>query len=383
MAVPQTTRDPRPWTGWEITSRPVVESRCTRNTKRSEKTDHFHAGAPLTSQLVARGSSSSPRVRRPHLPKAMFASRLLSRLGRAAVPTAALACGATAAAVAVLPAWSEPAVKAQSWDTMFNLPEQKSIAGKTALITGCSAGIGKATACGLASSGCNLVLVARRAEKLEELKAEINRRVPGVSVTVVAGDVNDDALYEKLVALKVPQKVDILFANAGLALGKETVGSADLSDWKGMMDANCLGAFRLIDLCLPEMVKRGGGHVLATGSIAGLESYEGGSVYCASKHALHAFMKALRFETYAKNIKVTVVAPGFVGEGTEFSEVRFKGDKAKAVSTYENLKELRASDVAAQVLWAVRQPDHVNVDLLQVMPTDQGSAQRIHRARRS
>ena len=110
-------------------------------------------------------------------------------------------------------------------------------------------------------------------------------------MTVVAGDVNDDALYARLSALKIPERVDILFANAGLALGKDPVGSAELADWKGMMDANCFGAFRLIDLVVPEMAKRGGGHVLATGSIAGLESYEGGSVYCASKHALHAFMK--------------------------------------------------------------------------------------------
>ena len=122
--------------------------------------------------------------------------------------------------------------------------------------------------------------------------------------------------------------------------------------------------------------------MLATGSIAGLESYEGGSVYCASKHALHAFMKVLRYETHAKNVRCTTVAPGFVGEGTEFSEVHFHGDKAKAGVVYENLRELRATDVAAQVLWAVRQPDHVNVDILQVMPTDQGSAQRIHRVKR-
>ena len=108
------------------------------------------------------------------------------------------------------------------------------------------------------------MLVARRAEKLDELKAEISRRAPRVDVTVVAGDVNDDALYARLSALKIPERVDILFANAGLALGKDPVGSAELADWKGMMDANCFGAFRLIDLVVPEMAKRGGGQARHT-----------------------------------------------------------------------------------------------------------------------
>jgi 3-hydroxy acid dehydrogenase/malonic semialdehyde reductase len=168
-------------------------------------------------------------------------------------------------------------------------------------------------------------------------------------------------------------------ANAGLAVGKEPVGEANEDDWEQMMNANCMGAFRLINLILPEMIKRGGGHVVATGSIAGLESYEGGSVYCASKHALHAFMKSLRYETHAKNVRVTTLAPGMVGEGTEFSEVRFKGDSSKAAATYVGMQELRSSDCAAQILWALRQPPHVNIDFLHVQPTSQGSAQRIHR----
>merc|ERR1719502_675649 len=117
------------------------------------------------------------------------------------------------------------------------------------------------------------------------------------------------------------------------------------------------------------MIERGGGHIISTGSIAGLEPYEGGSVYCATKHAVHAFMKTLRYETYAKNIRCTTVAPGFVGEGTEFSEVRFHGDKEKASSVYDKMQELRATDVAAQIVWALRQPSHVCLDLIHVMPT--------------
>jgi len=268
----------------------------------------------------------------------------------------------------------------QAWDTLFELTQEKPIAGRTALITGCSAGIGKATACMLAAADCNLVLVARREDKLQELAAEIMRRKPLLSVTIVSGDVCDAAFYDKLQTEEVLQKVDILVANAGLALGKDPVGTADLGDWEKMMGANCMGAFRLINLCVPEMIKRGGGHIVATGSIAGLEAYEGGAVYCASKHALHAFMRALRFETYAKNVRVTVLAPGMVGEGTEFSEVRFKGDNTKAAATYAGIEELRSSDCAAQILWALKQPDHVNIDLIHVQPTAQASATRIHRS---
>ena len=268
--------------------------------------------------------------------------------------------------------------KQQEYDDLFDAVQEVSVRGKTALITGCSSGIGKAAACALAAAGVNLILVARRAEKLQDLKQQVEKRRLGVEVTVVPGDVCDSKLYDDLAALNV--SVDILVANAGLARGKDEVGAAALNDWIEMMSANCMGTFRLVNAFLPGMAERGCGHVIATGSIAGLESYEGGSVYCASKHALHAFMKALRYETYAKNIRCTVVAPGFVGEGTEFSAVRFKGDGAKAAATYENMKELRASDVAAQILWAVRQPAHVNLDMIQIMPTCQGGATRVHRS---
>lgn len=168
-------------------------------------------------------------------------------------------------------------------------------------------------------------------------------------------------------------------ANAGLARGKDTVGSATLSDWAEMMDANCMGTFRLVNELVPIFTNKGGGHIISTGSIAGLEAYEGGAVYCASKHAVHAFMKALRYETFKANIRCTVVAPGFVGEGTEFSEVRFKGDQAKVAATYADMQELKATDVSAQILWAVRQPPHVCLDMIHVMPSCQASAQRIHR----
>lgn len=130
---------------------------------------------------------------------------------------------------------------------------------------------------------------------------------------------------------------------------------------------------------LPQMLARGSGHVVSLGSIAGLEPYEGGAVYAASKHAMHAFCKALRYETYDSNIRCTVVAPGLVGEGTEFSEVRLRdGDKAKEV--YDGMAELKATDLANSIVWVLRQPPHVNVDMLHVMPTCQGGSGRIHRS---
>merc|ERR1719433_432302 len=253
------------------------------------------------------------------------------------------------------------------------------IAGKWALVSGASSGIGKATACALAACGCNLYLLARRQDRLEEIKMEIDKRSLGVEVKVVVGDVNADDTYAKLKEAGALETVDFLVNNAGLAVGKDPVGGANLGDWKTMLDANCLGAFRLANEVLPGIVARGGGHVITTGSIAGLEAYEGGSVYCASKHAVHAFMKALRYENYAKNVRCTVVAPGFVGEGTEFSEVRFKGDQDKVSATYAGMKELRATDVASQIVWALRQPAHVCLDMIHVMPTCQGGATRIHR----
>jgi len=269
-------------------------------------------------------------------------------------------------------------VEAIPYDTMFAATNIVDISGKWALVSGASAGIGKATACALAAAGCNLVLVARRESQLEELKAEILKRFSSLEVKVVAGDVCNDDTYEKIKATAV--KVDFLVNNAGLAKGTDRVGSASIADWKTMMDCNCLGAFRMVNEVIPGMFERGGGHIVTTGSIAGLEPYEGGSVYCASKFAVHAFMKALRYETYSKNIRCTVVAPGIVGEGTEFSEVRL-GDKEKAANVYKGIDELKATDVAAQIVWALRQPSHVNVDLLHVMPTAQGGAgTRIHRA---
>jgi len=275
------------------------------------------------------------------------------------------------------------AVPTQEYDALFAAGKEvvlQDLSGKWALITGASSGIGKATACALAAAGCNVAILARRKDRLDEIKAEIDKRSLGVKVKVVVGDVNKDETYTALKEQGILEGTDFLINNAGLAIGKDPIGSSKLDDWKTMLDANCLGAFRMVNEVLPGIIARGGGHVITTGSIAGIEPYEGGSVYCASKHAVHAFMKVLRYENYTKNVRCTVVAPGAVGEGTEFSEVRFKGDQEKAAAAYVGMQELKATDVAAQIVWAIRQPAHVCLDLIHVMPTVQAGATRIHRS---
>lgn len=201
-----------------------------------------------------------------------------------------------------------------------------------------------------------------------------------MEVQLAVGDVCSDELYKKLEDMGILDKVDFLINNAGLARGKDRAHEAKLSDWDEMMNANCNGAFRMVRTVLPGMIERKSGHIISTGSIAGLESYEGGSVYCASKHALHAFMKALRYETYSHNVRTTIVAPGFVGAGTEFSETRFHGDGEAAKAVYTNMQELSAADVAGSIVFTLRQPPHVNLDLVHIMPTCQGGATRIHRS---
>lgn len=268
-----------------------------------------------------------------------------------------------------------------SYDELFAVSGKQDISGKWALVSGASAGIGKASACALAAEGCNIALVARRQAQLDELSGEIKKRFPKLEVVVVVGDVLADETYAALKSSGVLDKVDILVNNAGLAKGVDRIGSASIADWKQMMDVNCLGAFRMVNEVLPGMIARGGGHIVTLGSVAGLDCYEGGSVYCASKFAVHAFMKTLRYETYAKNIRCTVVAPGAVGAGTEFSEVRFSGDRDKAAAVYKGIEELKATDVAAQIVFAVCQPSHVNVDLVHVMPVIQGGVgSRMHRS---
>ena len=180
---------------------------------------------------------------------------------------------------------SAASVAVQGFDALFRAPIPTPLKGRCALVTGASSGIGKATACMLAQHGADLIVVARREDRLLELKAEVERRGLG-SVEVVVGDLTADDVYAKLAACGAYQRADILINNAGLARGRSEVGDASLSDWRAMLEANCVAAFRIVNEHLPHMIERGAGHIVTIGSVAGIEPYEGGSVYAASKHAV-------------------------------------------------------------------------------------------------
>jgi 3-hydroxy acid dehydrogenase/malonic semialdehyde reductase len=251
-----------------------------------------------------------------------------------------------------------------------------SLKGKSALVTGASAGFGLAVACRLAREGVHLFLVARRAEKLNALRAAILKEFPSLNITVVAGDVRSPQLVDDL-RKQGAFDVDIVVNNAGLARGLDPITSAKFEDWQEMIDTNVTAAFRIAHAALPHLVARGSGHIVMLGSIAGHESYEKGSVYCATKHAVAAFTKALRLETYDKNIRVSVVSPGLAE--TEFSVVRFSGDAARAAAVYQGIEPLNAADVAHHILFCLKQPPNVNIDEIFVLPTAQGSATKIFR----
>lgn len=254
-------------------------------------------------------------------------------------------------------------------------PATAPIKGKRALVTGATAGIGLALAVQLAREGVALVLVGRREGRLAWLKSELAERCPGSTVEVACGDVRERSFLQTLDERRLLD-VDIFVDNAGLARGRDPVSAADPMHWDEMLDTNVTAAFHLTRLVLPHMLRRGRGHILALSSVAAHVAYEGGSVYCATKHALRAFHQCLRQETCGQNIRVTMLSPGMVE--TEFSVVRL-GDKEAAKAVYQGFSPLVAADIARQAIWALTQPEHVNIDELIVLPTAQGSATKVVR----
>lgn len=253
---------------------------------------------------------------------------------------------------------------------MFNLKD------KRALITGASSGIGKAMAYSLASRGCELFLLARRLEKLQEIEKEIKENFPKVKVHLIASDVNAPELTETL--KKITQsKIDILINNAGLALGKDKVESSTLADWEQMISTNITANFKMVHVTLPWMLENGGGDIINLCSVAGHYTYQGGAVYCATKHAVKAFTRVLREETCGRNIRVMQISPGMVD--TEFSAVRFKGNTNLADSVYAKMNPLHAEDIARMMTFMLEQPRHVVIDEIITMPTDQGSPTTVAR----
>jgi len=239
-----------------------------------------------------------------------------------------------------------------------------------ALITGASSGIGRAMALSLASKATKLILVARRKELLNELKSELLLLHPKLAVEVLVYDVNDPELIPAIENAS-GKKIDILINNAGLAIGREKVETSNFSDWEQMISTNVTANFKMAHLVVPWMLKNGGGDIINLCSVAGFLTYPGGAVYCATKHAVHAFTRVLREETAGKNIRVMQISPGMVN--TEFSTVRYKGDKALANKTYEGMEPLVGEDIARMMQFMLDQPRHVVIDEIVTMPTAQGS----------
>lgn len=240
---------------------------------------------------------------------------------------------------------------------------------KVAVVTGASSGIGAAAARALARDGFQVVLGARRLERLEEIAVETGGEA-------VALDVADPTSVEALAA-RLP-RCDVLINNAGGAHGLEPLGEADEDNWRTMYEANVLGTMRMTRALLPRLVESGDGHIVTITSIAAFEPYRGGAGYNAAKHAQRATLRALRLELLGEPVRVTEVAPGMVE--TEFSLVRFGGDEEAARRVYAGMTPLSAEDVAECVRWAVAQPPHVNVDEIVVRPRDQAAATEVHRS---
>jgi 3-hydroxy acid dehydrogenase / malonic semialdehyde reductase len=243
---------------------------------------------------------------------------------------------------------------------------------KRVLVTGASSGIGRAMALSMAAKGYELFLVARRKEKLEELASEINSS----KVHLICTDINSPEL-SKIISESTSKKIDILINNAGLALGREKVESSQFEDWQQMIDTNIIANFHMAHIVLPWMLENGGGDIVNLCSIAGHYTYSGGAVYCATKHAVKAFTRVLREETAGRNIRVMQISPGMVD--TEFSTVRFKGDKRIADSVYAGMNPLTAEDVARMMTFMLDQPRHVVIDEIITMPQDQGAPTTVHR----
>ncbi len=247
---------------------------------------------------------------------------------------------------------------------------------RTALITGASAGIGEATARTLASAGIDLILTARRSDRLTALALEL-RETFGTSVETYALDVRNREAVASFTASQENKQIDILVNNAGLAAGLSALHEGNMDDWEQMIDTNIKGLLYITRGIAPLMVRQGKGHILNIGSIAGLEVYPNGNVYCATKHAVHALSEALRKELFDKGIKVTNIAPGLVE--TEFSIVRFKGDGDRASKVYADMEPLTAQDIADCILFCVTRPAHVNIADMLVLPSDQGASTMVNR----
>ena len=241
---------------------------------------------------------------------------------------------------------------------------------RTALITGATSGIGRATAHEFAKHGINLILCGRRQSRLDIIKKALDRET---KVHTLNFDVrNKKEVFDAIASLPEEFKsINILINNAGNAHGLDPIQDGNLDDWDAMMDINVKGLLYMSKAVIPQMTERHSGHIINIGSSAGKEVYPKGNVYCGSKHAVVAITEGMRIDLNPFGIKVTAINPGLVE--TEFSKVRFKGDKI-ADSVYKGFKALQAEDIADIIYFAISRPSHVNIADLLVFPTAQANS---------
>jgi len=248
---------------------------------------------------------------------------------------------------------------------------------KIALVTGATAGIGTATALSLVEMGYNIIITGRRAERLSELKAQLEKQ--HIQVLPLCFDVRN--LEECQVALSSIseewKQVDVLINNAGLAAGKASIDEGDFENWNRMIDTNVKGLLNVSGIVIPWMSSRKSGRVINIGSLAGKEAYANGTVYCGSKHAVDAISRGMRLDLLSKNIKVSNIAPGLVE--TEFSMVRFDWDAEKAANVYKGFDPLKAEDIAQCIRFVVSRPAHVNIADMLILPAAQGNSVSVNR----
>jgi NADP-dependent 3-hydroxy acid dehydrogenase YdfG len=248
---------------------------------------------------------------------------------------------------------------------------------KIALITGATAGIGEACARLFAQQNYDLILTGRRTDRLDALAKQLVSEF-GIRVNTIGMDVQIKEDVAKLETLTDDwKKVDILINNAGLSQGLDPINSGNTTDWEVMIDTNIKGLLFVTKLVSNWMIVNGSGHIINIGSIAGKETYLNGNVYCATKHAVDSLNKAMRIDLLPYKIKVTAIHPGAVE--TEFSEVRFHGDKERAKKVYEGFDALNAHDIAETIWFVASRPPHVNINDILVMPTAQANTSHLLR----
>lgn len=243
---------------------------------------------------------------------------------------------------------------------------------RVVLITGATSGIGEGCARKFASQGASLILNGRNVEKLSALKTELEEKF-GVEVLLLPFDVCDRSIIEKTIAALTDRwaEIDILINNAGLVIGVDKEFEANPDEWDIMIDTNIKGLLAMTRFVVPGMIKRGEGHIINIGSIAGEAAYPGGSIYCATKAAVKALSDGLRIDLVDTPLRVTNIKPGMVE--TNFTVVRYRGDKDRADDFYKGIKPLTGDDIAETVYFAVSMPKHIQIAEILVMPTNQAT----------